>query len=317
MSTSVPESQPDESRVLIENDDEPVVVPKELPTPPPYPSTSSLGIPPHPRCNHLLEHRNKKGTWLVDTALSIPESLLPPMTEFDGHWNEDVRSLRTGNKPSESEVRPNLMLVSQTAAISGSVHVLGEGKDKVVIVAEAKTSGLVHLDVNADPGRVLQIFLHSHSGEVRLWVPSWFEGPLVTSAYLGDINVSDALKSKLTVFTSKANQSRGYIGDWQSSGFGTTQSSGEDPFTTWPGSMIKISSGSGSVFLSTLEEKPSSVTGTSAPAQVKGFFGSIFGWGESDQDESTSRHQRRSSGRFASRSSFDEKELPPRPSEGN
>jgi hypothetical protein len=74
------------------------------------------------------------GTWHVNTALAIPESLLPPFSTFDGKWNHEAqKSRKTRDKeqkrrdgwwskrihgdlpplPPVKEVRPNLMLHSK------------------------------------------------------------------------------------------------------------------------------------------------------------------------------------------------------------
>ncbi|KAG8710133.1 hypothetical protein FRC09_000289 [Ceratobasidium sp. 395] len=75
--------------------------------PPPYtpsPRASDSVASPNQvqRCNFLLHHNERhsiKGTWHIDTALVIPESFLPPLSECNGFWNEmDKASIKRREK---------------------------------------------------------------------------------------------------------------------------------------------------------------------------------------------------------------------------
>lgn len=125
-----------------------------------------------PRCNHLVERKTNgsvSGTWHVDTALVIPEQLLPPITDFDGSWNQDAqkarkerekelkRRQREGGRRSSGdlfplpplvEVRPNLMLGSTNGAINGKVHIVSsDGLMRQAVVVAQGTNGSVSLVV--------------------------------------------------------------------------------------------------------------------------------------------------------------------------
>ncbi|QRV82851.1 hypothetical protein RhiJN_10866 [Ceratobasidium sp. AG-Ba] len=289
----VSESQRDDSKSSIAGDDGSVAASGVPSNPPPYSSSSSAGASstpnpvPQPRCNYLLNHQSNgsvKGTWHVDTTLAIPESILPPITDFDGRWNEDVKKARKRKTPFPSEVRPNLMLMSDYGSVNADVHILPSNRGPALIVAESK-NGSVDLVVDVPPEQVSKIHANAAYGEVKVWIPSTFQGALTIGTSYGDLKISDGVKAKLTTFYSKSNRSRSFIGDWQSAGFGTTQPATndskspvtDDPFTSWPGSTIRIDSSHGSVSLGLIEEKPLPKPESDEPNPFKAFWGGLFG----------------------------------------
>ncbi|KAG8724156.1 hypothetical protein FRC09_000050 [Ceratobasidium sp. 395] len=284
-------------------------------SPPSYASTTLIGStstshaadPSPPRCNHLLEHKthaNINGTWHVDTSLAIPDSLLPPINEFDGKWNERARSTRKAREQAErkktgqpqspiiSEVRPNLMLVSEYGAVRGDVNVISSDDSvrQAVIVAETR-NGSIDLSVNASPQQSLCIHAYSTYGTAKVRIPSSFNGALIMSTEYGKIKISDGVKAKLTTFSTTPNTSRCFVGDWQSSGFGKAPSSSQpsnlatesiptDPFFSWPGSFIEIRSRNGSVSLSFIGEKVEASASSDSgkpPRGLRSFVSGLFG----------------------------------------
>ncbi|KAF8597977.1 hypothetical protein BDV93DRAFT_527042 [Ceratobasidium sp. AG-I] len=262
-----------------------------------------------PRCNHLVERKSNNsisGTWHVDTALAIPERLLPPIADFDGTWNVDAQKARKerekemkkrerekGRKSSVGlpplaplvEVRPNLMLGATNGSVKGDVHVVSsDGAIRPATIVAQATNGSINLAANASPEQPLRIFAGSTNGSVNVRVPPSFEGAIMMTATWGSIKISDGIKPKLTTFSSNPNTSRCFIGDWQAVGFGSTpdprpaSDSGPpvvtlpetaDPFTSWTGPLIHLTSTS-SVSLSFLgEEEP--------PTPPSGFWNFVSG----------------------------------------
>jgi hypothetical protein len=104
------------------------------------------------------------GTWHVDTALDIPERLLPPPSQFDGSWNQDAQKARKEREketkkrerergrysplPPMLEVRPNLMLASTNGSIKGDVHLVSsDGLTRQALVIAQGTNGAINLNV--------------------------------------------------------------------------------------------------------------------------------------------------------------------------
>ncbi|KAG8688111.1 hypothetical protein FRC08_011615 [Ceratobasidium sp. 394] len=300
----------------------------KLQSPPPYSATiasddsyqrtHSLGTPLNtprpdlpPRCNHLVERKTNygvSGTWHVDTALIIPERLLPPITEFDGSWNQEVQKARKAREkemkkrergrqpplPPVPEVRPNLMLTSTNGSIKGDVHIVSsDGLTRQAIVVAQGTNGAINLTVNASPDQPLRVYATSTNGSVTVRVPMSFEGAVMMSTTWGGVKISDAIKSKLMTFSSTSNTTRCFIGDWQAAGFGTTPSppdpnddpplpttddASSDPFALWSGPLIRIGSTNGSVSLSFVEELAAASAGGFART-MRNFMSGWFGGG--------------------------------------
>lgn len=98
----------------------------------------------------------------------------------------------------------------------------------------------------------------------------------------------------MTIF-SAADTTRGYIGDWQSAGFGTNPNTSTnpsadppvpslaDPFSTWTGPIVHVHSHNGTVHLSySDEEAPARESEGGFSSAFKGFMAGLFG-GETSQ----------------------------------
>ncbi|CEL53484.1 hypothetical protein RSOLAG1IB_11416 [Rhizoctonia solani AG-1 IB] len=237
-----------------------------------------------PRCNHLIDRKtfsSVSGTWHVDTALEIPERLLPHITEFDGRWNREAQqtrksrvevlrrrqgqssSLRGTPPPPLIETCPNLMLGTTNGAITGDIHVVSSDHlvRQATLVAEG-CNGSINLRIHAPPDLPLRVFASSTNGAVNIKVPSSFEGAVTMSTSWGNVSVSESIKAKFMAFSSGSNTCRGFIGDWRAQGFGTPTSptdnlplrSHRDLFAAWTGPLIDLSSTNGTVHLSYIEE---------------------------------------------------------------
>ncbi|KAG8793248.1 hypothetical protein FRC12_003385 [Ceratobasidium sp. 428] len=303
-------------------------------SPPPYSATiassddsyqrhHSLGAPSThselpPRCNHLVERKTNygvSGTWHVDTALIIPDRLLPPITEFDGTWNQDVQKARKAREkemkkrergrgtqsplPPVPEIRPNLMLTTTNGTIKADVHVTSsDGLTRQAIVVAQGTNGGINLTVNASPDQPLRVYATSTNGSVTVRIPQSFEGAVMMSTTWGGVKISDGIKAKLMTFSSTSNTTRCFIGDWQASGFGinppppdpnddpplpTVDDASSDPFVSWVGPLVHLGSSNGSVSLSFIEESAAVCPGGFA-RMMRSFMGGWFGGGSDGHD---------------------------------
>ncbi|KAB5590385.1 hypothetical protein CTheo_6186 [Ceratobasidium theobromae] len=288
---------------------------KSLPTPPhsPPPSSGDPGLVPSnlpPPCNHLLQRRSNdsiKGVWQVDTAMSIPDALLVPPEEFDGVWNEMDQKARKERKKLEKKgkrrsddthqspnvgIRPNLMLQSKNGSISAEVHVVpSDGVPRPTLVVVEGHNGSVVLEMKTYGPQPLRVFATSQNGSVRVRLPHTFEGAVIASTKNGSLKLSDAIKSKMTTF-SAADTLRGYIGDWQTDGFGVATPApspnpnddpplpnfASDPFASWSGPLVHIASHNGTVHLSYSNETPAATEGGFS-GFFRGFMNDLFGGG--------------------------------------
>ncbi|KAG8717205.1 hypothetical protein FRC08_007987 [Ceratobasidium sp. 394] len=280
-------------------------------SPPPYtasPATTSSSPPSSlaQHCNYLLEHNERhsvKGTWQVDTALVVPESLLPFISECNGAWNEmDKNSIKGREKngkkhqtwiyeptPANQGVRPNLMLRSRIGRVQGEVHVTsGDGVPRMaVIVAESKEDS-AKLQVTSAPDQPLRIFAASTESSVHVSIPSTFQGLICMNTNEGRIQISDGVKSRLTTFSTSGRSMRGYLGDTQGPNFGkepaSTSSSlsgfmsaNQDPFKNWTGPLVNLSSVEGSVHISLVEENKNKKTSKDSVSDVFDVISTVLG----------------------------------------
>ncbi|KAG9092713.1 hypothetical protein FS749_015493 [Ceratobasidium sp. UAMH 11750] len=279
-------------------------------SPPPYTASPAINSSPAPslaqRCNYLLEYNERhsvKGTWHVDTALVMPESLLPPLSECNGVWNEmDKNSIKRREKdgkkpqtwiyeptPVNQGVRPNLMLRSRIGRVQGEVHVTsGDGVPRMaVIVAESKEDS-AKLQVTSAPDQPLRIFAASTESSVLVSIPSTFQGLICMNTNEGRIQISDGVKSRLTTFSTSGGSMRGYLGDTQGLNFGkepaSTSSSqfpfmsaNQDPFKNWTGPLVNLSSVEGSVHISLAEENKNKKTSKDSVSDVFDVVSTVLG----------------------------------------
>ncbi|KAG8788600.1 hypothetical protein FRC12_014405 [Ceratobasidium sp. 428] len=281
--------------------------------PPPYTASSPTGVPNSvaspdqvQRCNFLLQHNERhsvKGTWHIDTALVIPESFLPPLSECNGLWNEmDRASIKRREKDGRKNqnsiyeptlenpgVRPNLMLRSRIGRVQGEVDVMsGDGIPRMaVIVAESKEDS-VKLQVNSGPNQPLRIFAASiESSDVHVSIPSTFQGLISMSINEGRVEISDGVKARLTMFSSANRSVRGYIGDPRGLDFGSDAAQGstypaftagtQDPFKNWTGSLVHLHSGEGSVHISFIEENKNKKSSKDSISDVFDAISTVLG----------------------------------------
>ncbi|KAG8710134.1 hypothetical protein FRC09_000290 [Ceratobasidium sp. 395] len=140
----------------------------------------------------------------------------------------------------------------------------GDGVPRMaVIVAESKEES-VELQVSSSPNQPLRIFAASIESSVHASIPSSFQGLISMSTNGCRVEISDGVKARLTMFSSAKKLVRGYIGNPQGLSFGhpVTQSStyspfdttAQDPFNNWTGSLARLHSGEGSVHISFIKE---------------------------------------------------------------
>ncbi|CCO34553.1 hypothetical protein BN14_08655 [Rhizoctonia solani AG-1 IB] len=296
-----------------------------LPSPPLSPDqhphhSSSMDSEPSQRiesqnCNFLSERKKNsslKGVWNLDTGLPVPESVRPAISEFHGFWNEmDKKSQkarekerkkhegsRWGRKKSNDPyqppklanegVIPHLMLASKNGGVQAEVNVsASDGVPRLATIVAESNDGSVKLTISASPDQSLRVFATSMDGSVRVRIPPTFEGAIWMTTGDGSIQISDAIKPRLTTFSISNKTARCYLGDWQSTQFGHTKGSSspdspepEDPFKSWTGPLIHIYSRDGSASIAYTGEDTSSMFSKA----MRSIYNGIVGTGK-DGDE--------------------------------
>ncbi|KAG8751653.1 hypothetical protein FRC11_009180 [Ceratobasidium sp. 423] len=141
--------------------------------------------------------------------------------------------------------------------------------------------------IHTPPDQLLRVFASSTNGAINVKIPSSFEGALIMSTTWGSVNLSEAIKAKLTTFSSSSNKSRSFVGDWQAQGFGAAADPNDDPplpgpqdpFAGWTGPLVDISSTNGSISLSYIEEDTTSAHTNNFTRAIQGFMDGWFGRG--------------------------------------
>jgi len=156
-----------------------------------------------------------KGTWVLNPSLSIP-STFPP-------------SLVDGEK---EETRKNLWLDSKNGSINGDIYILPSSGDSLsvvkhrqrIFISATSRNGSVTTKLhdvqsqNQSERRLpLQISCSSVNGNVNIYLPRSFVGPLQVKTRNGSLRFSDPVKQLLTPFSEMGGAQWSFLGDFDSS----------------------------------------------------------------------------------------------------
>ncbi|KAG8897449.1 hypothetical protein FRC01_011331 [Tulasnella sp. 417] len=217
--------------------------------PPPYytagPSSPPLAAQPSARVNHLYIHKQNsavKGYYTVDVDLAVPPQLLLNVV------------------PGEST--DNLKLSSNNGAVAADVVLVGRGDKRASLVAESR-NGSITFKLLERRNCPFRLTAQSWNGRVSVYLPRNFVGTLNSSADNGGLDLSEGIKRNFNTFSEDRKTTKGFIGDWSSSGYGDAVQSGAE----WTGDELVVSSKNGRVKVSYVDEF--------IPASG-GFFSSLF-----------------------------------------
>ncbi|KAG8903890.1 hypothetical protein FRC01_008941, partial [Tulasnella sp. 417] len=217
--------------------------------PPPYstagPSSPPLAAQTSARVNHLYIHKANsavKGYYTVDVDLAVPPQLLLNVV------------------PGESI--DNLKLVSSNGSITADVVLVGQGDKRASLVAET-WNGSITFKLLERRNCPFRLAAQSWNGRVSVYLPRDFIGTLNSSTDNGGLDLSEEIKRNYNMFSEDRKATKGFIGDWSSSGYGNAFQSGAE----WAGDELVISSKNGRVKVSYVDEF--------VPASG-GFFSSLF-----------------------------------------
>jgi len=231
-------------------------------SPPPYHDsdsnyTSAAASFNHPRCNYLEvieKHQATKGTWVVDSSLAIPPSILELQK-----WGES------------DGPRPNLNLYNRGSDVKGKIILYGPTDDLVTLKAESHY-GSITLRLDNQTQQNTKMNLSSHHGNVTVYLPSSFSGHIECETQYGKVVFSDPVSQNLTRFTTHDGKHLAFLSP-------TPIPSGPQGLVAFEkaSSNMIIKTGYGNVKVFYLEEAPPDQPPVGGSGQPKiGLFGWLF-----------------------------------------
>ncbi|KAG2151152.1 uncharacterized protein EDB93DRAFT_1249344 [Suillus bovinus] len=205
---------------------------------------------------HLFnENSSVKGQYVIDPGMSIPTSLLPPLS------------------PEESEAdRKNLSLHSKNGSVNAEIWLLG-AQDAQPFDSKKPTKRTI-LDIGSENGSITARVHTTHraapfllnisasNGAVNVSLPRSFNGLLLLTTKHGSVSLSDTLSENCTHLSQVDLTRRYFVGD-----FSTLDDS------DWPGDELRVEGKHGKIRIRYVEEH------TSADDTSKGgLLSRLFGW---------------------------------------
>jgi len=177
-------------------------------------------VPPHttpstrPPTNYIYMDRgdkSTKGCFVIDPFLSVPRSLLPPLTADE----------------SEGD-RKNVNLKSRCGTIDVEISLMGDAQDSSV--EEAWLKKRTSLDINSDHGSInvklrtcpspstfpmpFHLNLTGRNSSVNIWLPRTFQGPMtIYSGHGGSVKFSDDVWQHMGMCNEIDHTRHCFIGD--------------------------------------------------------------------------------------------------------
>ncbi|KAJ6575973.1 hypothetical protein DFH09DRAFT_1150137 [Mycena vulgaris] len=187
-----------------------------------------------------------KGTYVIDPRIKIPASVLPTLV------------------PKESEAtRRNVFLHTKNGTINVDLFIVDDvdAKGNKVEMMLTSSNGTVTARIHAASSArtPFHLIAQSSNGDVTLYLPQSFRGPLTLRTRNGSIRISNALAATTTMFGEADHTRRCFVGDF----------SDWTEDITWAGDEVHVESANGNVKLQYNAEAPGE--------KGKGLFGRLFG----------------------------------------
>ncbi|PVG03196.1 hypothetical protein CPB86DRAFT_869648 [Serendipita vermifera] len=201
-------------------------------------------------CLRFPHKGNIRNSWVIDTNLPIPESLLPPLQ--DGQT-----------------IRPNILLQTSFGSIETSITLVSESMKRANIHIET-WDGHTVCKIYRTTKQPLKLKCVLRNAECAIGLPSDFVGPLRFRLKNSKVKLSNGMQSTTMILTSET----AFVGDIQTSGF--------VDFDTWEGDEIELEKDgpwrkARLYYVSELEERErEEQAAEAAKAQMRrGFFGRL------------------------------------------
>jgi len=202
---------------------------------PEQPGQQSSALLP-PASNLISIHKINgciRGTWVVDTDLKVPKTLLSP--------------------PSSTGERHHLSLTSFNGAITADVALLSEKSDRASILLDTKNGGISLNIISSKSEQPFKAVLKTCNGGIHVQLPRSFIGPIKHHTSNGSYKFSSEMQERLRAISSDCS----FLGSWEDSGF--------VDYEQWKGYELDASTLNGSVkFSYYYDEGPSSLPQSTA-----------------------------------------------------
>ncbi|KAF5383253.1 hypothetical protein D9615_004907 [Tricholomella constricta] len=228
----------------------PVAEPSVAPAPPKQPAVKPSNYVSISRSNGSV-----KGVWVLDPFLTIPASLLPPLSPEEVGGARKHFSLKANNGVIDADITLASYEPTQDSKQSQS------DCRRATIFAKAHNGGVTtKLHTPSEPRIPFYLNILAFNGSVNVHLPRSFHGLVVVKAWNGNTKFSSESSVHLTTFSDVDKTRRCFIGDYS------------EMTDEWQGDEVFIEARNGSVKLQYDDE-----------AQEKGdrksgFFGRLFGF---------------------------------------
>ncbi|KAK0237938.1 hypothetical protein EDD85DRAFT_832385 [Armillaria nabsnona] len=177
--------------------------------PPPYGSRSQATPPPRQPGNFMTIIRDSgpiKQSFLINPTLSVPSSLLPPLTP---HETEDCRNnLNIEAKWGEIDADIEVMKSGWLTRFRVDIRAYGD------IVIRLRLPDVVSPDDPTRPGPLCLMDVYASSGNIYLLIPrKRLEGPMNVTTRR-DVSFSPALSKDLNTFNERGKRRECFIGNF-------------------------------------------------------------------------------------------------------
>ncbi|KAN0086178.1 hypothetical protein V8E55_007312 [Tylopilus felleus] len=195
-----------------------------------------------------------RGEFVIDSSISIPSSLLPPLG--DNQSEDDRKNLSLASK--HSSVNAEIWLLPGSPVPSESAT--DTLKPRRTTIALASDHGSIRAQLRTlDGAAPFSLTGRCGDGTVRLALPRSFQGLISLSTGDGSITLSDALTQNVTQLSQIDTARRYFVGDFKALG--------ED---AWGGDQVEIEAPHGSIRLKYVNE-------VAEAHGKKGFLSRLFG----------------------------------------
>lgn len=245
--------------VEVQSEDPPPTYTAQSPPPPPPVAGASTAAP---KKHHAVKPSNYvsisrhngsvKDTWVLDPALVIPSSLLPPLSADETEDTRRNMNLKASNGAIEADIT--------IAPFSKSEDSKSPNSRRTTIHAKTSNGGVkVKVHDASTPRLPLYINAYASNGSVNIHLPRSFRGLLSIRTSNGSSKFSAEASGHLTTFSDVDGTRRCFIGDYS------------DMTDSWEGDEVVAEAKNGSVKIVYDDEEQEK------SERKSGFFGRLFG----------------------------------------
>ncbi|KAF9525459.1 hypothetical protein CPB83DRAFT_897055 [Crepidotus variabilis] len=182
------------------------------------------------------QHHSVKGVWVIDPAMSIPQSFLPPLGPGETEESRKNLALESTNGSIDSDI---FILSSNVGAVKGRKRILIHAGSRNGSVAARIHDG--PSSPNSSPRLGYNITVKSQNGSITVHLPRTFRGPIRLKTVNGSMKVSEAIRTNWTQFSDMGGVRRSFLGHFDVSEF--------TPGQEWEGDDLSVEGVNGGIKL--------------------------------------------------------------------